>query len=343
MSNYPKVSVIIPTYNRLSFLKEALNSVIAQTYANWECIVVDDGSNDGTIDTLKLLCQKDCRIKLLQRINSHKGASICRNEGIMATTGNYIIFLDSDDCLAPFCLRNRVEIMENEKHLDLGVFPCQLFKEKPGDVSLLWNANKSESDIDRFLKLDVPWQTSSPIWKKESLLNIGLWDEELLSAQDWEIHLRAIIQDLIYQKFDSPPDCFWRMPREDTIGSKSVSSDYLYSREYLLIKIENMLGEHNLMTQTRKKLMADLYFWLAERWVLLNVKKEALRIWSICWERQLINQFEYQLLRSYFTFNNRLLLKIIKRIESLNAKLLGKKKTFRRTPLFQIKTGTPNF
>ena len=273
MLNNPKISIIIPSYNRLSLLKEALNSLFAQTYTNWECIVVDDGSTDDTILEMKTLSKQDNRIKFYQRQNTMTGANICRNEGIIASTGEYVIFLDSDDCLAPFCLEKRLKIMEPERELDFAVFPCQLFKEKPGDVGLLWNVNKSESDIDRFLKLDVPWQTSSCIWRRKALVKIELWDEKLLSWQDWEIHLRALIKGLIYEKYVTHPDCYWRMPREETIGSKSVSAEHLFSHEFLFIKVQKMLEEQNLLNRKRKKLSAELYFWLAERWLLLKKKR----------------------------------------------------------------------
>ncbi len=88
------VSVVIPTFNRAEDLKRALQSVIDQTYANWEVLVVDNNSKDSTDDAVNSLC--DSRIKLL-KIHNHGVIAVSRNLGIKHAQGNYIAFLDSDD------------------------------------------------------------------------------------------------------------------------------------------------------------------------------------------------------------------------------------------------------
>jgi glycosyltransferase involved in cell wall biosynthesis len=92
-------SVVIPTYNRLEFLKQALKSVWAQSYSDYEIIVVDDGSTDGTKDYLALLGD---RVKAL--FQSNKGPAAARNLGVKHAIGNYIAFLDSDDIWLPWTL-----------------------------------------------------------------------------------------------------------------------------------------------------------------------------------------------------------------------------------------------
>jgi glycosyltransferase involved in cell wall biosynthesis len=98
----PCFSVIIPAYNRARFLPECLDSVLAQTFTDWECIVVDDGSTDGTRELVAEYVRRDARFRYHWQENA--GASAARNAGIALATGEWIVFLDSDDRLLPWAL-----------------------------------------------------------------------------------------------------------------------------------------------------------------------------------------------------------------------------------------------
>lgn len=101
------VSIIIPTYNRAHLIGETLDSLLAQTYTNWECIVVDDGSTDNTLSVLKKYKEKDKRFHCYKRPDvSRKGANACRNYGIEKSNGDYINFFDSDDIM----VSNKIEL-----------------------------------------------------------------------------------------------------------------------------------------------------------------------------------------------------------------------------------------
>ena len=107
----PLISVVIPAYNAEQFLDETLESVLSQTYENWECIIVNDGSTDNTESIAKKWCEKDARFRYFYKENS--GASDTRNLGIKKARGEYIAFLDADDLYMPnfldVCLENLVE------------------------------------------------------------------------------------------------------------------------------------------------------------------------------------------------------------------------------------------
>src|SRR5665647_803926 len=94
-----KVSVIIPCYNQGHFLNESVGSVLAQTYTNWECIIVNDGSTDNTESIALARSQKDSRIKYIKKEN--EGLSSARNRGLDEASGDFIQFLDADDMIAP--------------------------------------------------------------------------------------------------------------------------------------------------------------------------------------------------------------------------------------------------
>jgi glycosyltransferase involved in cell wall biosynthesis len=104
----PLVSVIIPTYNRAAYLKEAVASVLAQTYERWELVIVDDGSTDGTAGYLRGL--SDPRIRATSGPHSGNRAAPC-NSGARAAAGSYLAFLDSDDLWLPAKLERQVEAM----------------------------------------------------------------------------------------------------------------------------------------------------------------------------------------------------------------------------------------
>lgn len=93
------VSVIIPTYNRVNYLGETLDSVISQTYSNWECIVVDDSSEDHTEELMEFYTTRDKRIRFMSLPPDKKGAAACRNFGLKIAEGSFLQFLDSDDIL----------------------------------------------------------------------------------------------------------------------------------------------------------------------------------------------------------------------------------------------------
>lgn len=96
------ISIIIPNYNCASFLPDALDSVSAQTIGNWECIIIDDGSTDNSVEIIKKYVKKDSRFQLIQI--PHSGVSVARNTGLDAARGEYIAFLDSDDCFTDYAL-----------------------------------------------------------------------------------------------------------------------------------------------------------------------------------------------------------------------------------------------
>lgn len=104
------VSIITPLYNCSEFLDETLNSVLAQTYQNWEVIMVDDCSSDNSILIAQEFVEKDHRIKLIQ-LEKNSGAAVARNKAIEAATGRFIAFLDSDDLWMPNKLEKQVQFM----------------------------------------------------------------------------------------------------------------------------------------------------------------------------------------------------------------------------------------
>ena len=109
MSN-KKISIIVPCYNQVQYLDECLQSVLDQTYTNWECLIIDDGSPDNTEDLAKIWVEKDERFHYFKKENG--GVSSARNFGIEKSTGIYILPLDGDDKIAENYLKLASEKLE---------------------------------------------------------------------------------------------------------------------------------------------------------------------------------------------------------------------------------------
>ncbi|YAF95049.1 MAG: glycosyltransferase family 2 protein [Nodularia sp. CChRGM 3473] len=113
----PEITVILCTYNRAEYLKNCINSVIHQTFPDWELIVVDDGSQDHTFEIVNPYLQKFPNIRYLRHQNRKLGYA--KNAGIQASFGNYITFIDSDDAYKPNHLVSRLEYMQANPEIDL--------------------------------------------------------------------------------------------------------------------------------------------------------------------------------------------------------------------------------
>lgn len=118
------VTIVVPVYNVEPYLRECLDSVLAQTFADWECVCVDDGSTDGSSSILSEYAGKDHRFQIIRQPNG--GLSSARNAGMDAATGKYLYFLDSDDMLVEEALE-RLQSLAEKDELDQIVFGTKLF------------------------------------------------------------------------------------------------------------------------------------------------------------------------------------------------------------------------
>lgn len=206
------VSIITPNFNRGEIIGETANSIFNQTYSNWEWIIVDDGSTDNSWEILKNFKDKDKRVKLFKRDREPKGACTCRNIAIGNASGEFVMFLDTDDLLASFCLEQRINAFNIDSDCDFIIFPMLLFKKKPDDLKLLWSIENGKDDLKRILEGDPICQGTGTLWKKTSFEKVGMWKESLNLWQDIELHIRSILWPMKYKKrMDLLPDVFLRI------------------------------------------------------------------------------------------------------------------------------------
>lgn len=112
IENKPLVSIIMPVYNGERFLSEAIESVISQSYKNWELLIVDDGSEDKSISIIEAYAEKDSRIRLYKNESEEHGPGIARNYGMERISGKYTYFIDADDWIEKDLLQDTVSLAE---------------------------------------------------------------------------------------------------------------------------------------------------------------------------------------------------------------------------------------
>lgn len=181
----PLISVIIPVFNRASVVGETLNSLISQSYKNWECIIVDDGSTDKTEVVVDEFVQKDKRFTLAKRPpDRKKGASPCRNLGLDLAQGDFVQFLDSDDLLENTKFEEQISLLQEFPPLTLVTCKWGSFNSSsslrvktkyrsyqnfsPG-VKLLYNFGKNDEYFPPIVYLV----------SRELIQKAGRWDETI--------------------------------------------------------------------------------------------------------------------------------------------------------------------
>ena len=293
------ISIITPSFNRADIVHETAESIFAQTYPNWEWVIVDDGSTDQSWSVLQSFAQRDSRVKIYKRERQPKGACTCRNIAVEKSAGEYLIFLDTDDLLASYCLEQRMEAFHQDPDNDFLIFPMLLFQKKIDDTRKLWNIDSDQDDLERVLVGDPVCQGTGTLWKKSSFLKIGLWNENLLLWQDVELHLRSFIQGLGYAKrFDLPPDVFLRISDVSLSRTGFHSLPKLSSRIEVLVSTYNNLCNHGLF----EKYMIGLRYMFIELY-LNAVKSNYANLISSMLQLQrnwnLFETSELMILRSY--------------------------------------------
>lgn len=197
MIEQPLVSIIIPTYNRAHLIGETLDSVLAQTYNNWECIVVDDGSIDGTSDLMEAYCAKDLRFQYHHRPKDReKGANACRNYGFELSKGAYVNWLDSDDLFS----NNKLEAQVSELQIpEIDVATCSWgflehdSKYKLREFKIYKNYNSGLGFLEDLGKYSTYLPVHAYLIKRELITQAGSWNEDLIVNQDGEYLTRVLI------------------------------------------------------------------------------------------------------------------------------------------------------
>ncbi len=203
----PLFSIIIPCYNQAHFLPDCLESLLQQSFDDWEAIVVNDGSTDVTSEVTKSYQNQDVRIKLVVKENG--GLSSARNFGIVNAIGNRFIFLDADDFFYPNCLEKIAEVFQNSNEYTLIQYGYTYVKEDGLEILSHTNAQNKKSIIPDVFKGNLG-PCHSVCISRYLVFAAGKFDETLKSVEDWDFWIRAvksggiqkiISQNLVYYRY----------------------------------------------------------------------------------------------------------------------------------------------
>jgi glycosyltransferase involved in cell wall biosynthesis len=220
----PKVSVIIPTYNRASLIAQTLQSVLAQTFHDFEVIVIDDGSKDNTRDVIAGF--KDPRIRYMYHENA--GVAAARNTGIKASGGEYVSFLDSDDVLQPNALELSVAVLEKNPQTAFSHGNAYIMDEKQRVFGLRNRTEKDSYIIDgkeeirKALRRGNHITTSTVLARRQNLEKAGLFDTSFTSgSEDFDLWVRlAGTGDVAYI---AAPLIIYRMHARSISGTQKMT------------------------------------------------------------------------------------------------------------------------
>ncbi len=255
--NSPLVSIIIPTYNRAQLIQETLDSIVVQTYENWECLVIDDGSTDDTAQVLKAYSEKDGRIQYFQRpADKPKGANSCRNHGLSISKGTYVNWVDSDDLLDKNHLKAHVNRLANGNS-DISVSKALTFHQTTENILGEWSLITSEAPlVDEMIATRVMWITGSVLWKK-TCVPATPFIEKLSSSQEWTFHLFQVIDGVKPIFIETPT--YYARSHEARIG-KDMSPKKHFSTYYSRLLVYKRVKEHGLQNDAIERSILKYIF-----------------------------------------------------------------------------------
>ncbi len=192
----PLVSILIPNYNKLGFIQETFQSLLSQSYQNWECIVVDDHSDDGSFEYLENLAQSEPRINLYKRPdNLPKGGNICRNYAFEMSSGDLIQWFDSDDIMLPNFLEDKVDFLKGNEDKLFVVSKVRIqFEEDYKGEKKFKHSMESENPIPDYLSFKLLFLPGGPMFRRKVFEEVGLFNPSLKKHQEWELFFRAVLK-----------------------------------------------------------------------------------------------------------------------------------------------------
>lgn len=202
----PLVSVIIPAHNYGRFLAQTLQSVLAQTYRNWECFVIDDGSTDDTREVAESFTVRDSRVRYRYQANQRAGAA--RNNGMRNCKGKYVQFLDADDLIESHKLARQVEFLEQRPDIDIVYGDARTFatadvlaglSDEFGEESG-WMPRISGSGKRALMSLiALPLLIHAPLLRLRVADSVIMFDETLRACEDWLFWVQCALEGRRFQ------------------------------------------------------------------------------------------------------------------------------------------------
>lgn len=270
--DHPRVSVIIPAYNPGALVIDAIESVLAQTFQNFEIIVIDDASTDATYEQLRVYGD---RIRYVRQ--NHSGPAVARNRGVLLSCGQYIAFLDADDIWMPEKLEKQLPLLE----------------QVPKNVLVYSDFNKTsipDENLRSGLQAREHWvegkefqsllrqnfiHMSSVLVRKDALAEAGLFDPKFTSAEDWDLWIR--LADVGSFGFVDEILSHYRVHEDQSVNTLKFARNVIYSDHVMLARWRNDL---EALQSIRSKTGKDYYKLGRREWRHGNRKNARDAFWQ---------------------------------------------------------------
>lgn len=260
--NTPLVSIIIPTYNRVHFLGETLDSVMAQDFQNWECLIVDDHSTDHTAEFAEFYVNRDSRFRYLALpSDAVKGSCSARNYGFIKSEGVFIQWFDSDDIMLPGYLSQRLQVFDEHKKMVIGT-GCTLSSSL--DRGAIFPIDLDASLYNSYVRWKSKILTPSVLFRKSFLQGKDLFNTTLVRGQETELFSRLFfdLKELDFCLVQTP--LFLYRKHKQSLSGKNRSYDPELQKSQVFINFENFKrvlhrGDRKL-TQLLYKSLIDYFF-----------------------------------------------------------------------------------
>lgn len=241
-----KISVIIPTYNRADLLPRTIDSVINQTYKDWELIIVDDKSTDNTRSVIQEYIKKDNRIKGIFLEKNSGGPAHPRNIGIENAKGEYIAFLDSDDEWLPNKLEKQVDLFNKSEIQNLGFVGCNIFC-VDGDNKLVLKMQYKGDIFENLFLGNFIFCGSNVLVKKDLIDKHSLrFDEKLSYLEDWDMWLQITKNNYRFDFVQDPLLIYHLHSNSNTkiysAARKAEEREYVFRKHYRIFSSADILS-----------------------------------------------------------------------------------------------------
>lgn len=255
------VSLIIPVYNSEKLIINTLKSIKEQSYLNWECILVDDGSADKSFEIIEEFVKNDTRFKLFSRPqNAPKGANSCRNYGFKKSSGVYINWFDSDDTMHRDFVVKKLEAFINDKDADLVLSKTVRVQENKENV-FENRTNLTTNLLEDYITRKVSWYMPDGMFRKDFLTDVDFFDEGLKGGQDRDFYIKMLMMNpkvVILDFYATFYLIHTNSISEKLYRKSNLNENYIYNFSHFesLLNQVNNLNNLNLLSKKLK----DHYF-----------------------------------------------------------------------------------
>lgn len=302
MNKVDLISIVIATYNRAELIGETIESVQSQTYSNWECIIVDDGSLDNTKEVVKNYERADSRIKYINRPpEKPKGPNGSRNYGIENAKGVFIMSLDSDDLLLPQYLELKVAVLVANPLIDGVLSKTIMVSEDKKLIKKEMRTYLTDNLLIDFITLKISWYMHDILWRKSFLENKTLFNENLFKMLDRDFHIRRLAE---YPKLVLVDDYLALYRIHPNSNSSNSDIAVAESRHNAIMLIIAQLKEKKLLTK-----VARFFFFKhqVQNLVVLHKNPRCVKMYyelineTFAWNKEYI-KWVLKLLIGYFSY-----------------------------------------